>query len=137
MQRHQVADKASVSEIRKRIRGELSRAGIDPSHSFDCLVAVTEACTNALLHGYGNRQGNPVPEVSWDVSTQAARFRVRDYSTQRWDSHDVSPPRTEVAALRDGRHGGFGLNLMRGLMDEVDIVVGISGTTVSLVKRFR
>ena len=49
MQTHPVGDKASLSGIRRRIRADLARAGVDPAKTFDCLVAVTEACANALL----------------------------------------------------------------------------------------
>jgi len=94
------------------------------------LLAVTEACTNALLHGQSSEPDEPVPEVAWQIDGEAARFRVRDYSTQMWSK--VSHP---ASGLTEGRDGGFGLGVMRELMDEVEIDVAPTGTTVSLVKR--
>lgn len=127
-----LAGKASLSGIRKAIRAELNRLGVDPSLSFDCLVAVTEACTNALMHGKGDE--DPAPEVSWDINGERALFLVHDYSNQPWSR--ASHPSHDPDDL-EARVGGFGLDLMRGLMDEVQIDIGPEGTAVSLLKRLR
>lgn len=110
---------------------------MDPSLTFDCLVAVTEACTNALTHGHSGFQEEPWPLVHWEVGGSEARFFVKDYSTRQWSR--TSHPSRDIDYLESGedRVGGFGLELMRQLMDEVDISMGPEGTTVCLVKRFR
>ena len=118
--------------MRKAIRGDLSRVGAQPSLAFDCLVAVTEACTNALLHGQGSGE-DPRPEILWEIDQGTARFYVQDYSTQQWSK--TSHPSRDAEAEIEERIGGFGLDLMRGLMDEVDIRIGPDGTTVCLVKQ--
>jgi anti-sigma regulatory factor (Ser/Thr protein kinase) len=125
-----LADKASLSAIRKAIRADLSKAKADPSLAFDCLVAITEACTNALLHGH--RVDDPTPEILWEVDGAAARFYIQDYSAQQWSK--TSHPSRDAEAELEQRIGGYGLDLMRGLMDEVDIQMGPEGTTVCLVK---
>lgn len=109
---------------------------MDPSLSFDCLVAVTEACTNALTHGRFDLQEEPWPQVHWEVGGSEARFFVEDYSTRQWSR--TSHPSRDIDYLEAGedRLGGFGLELMRQLMDEVEISMGPEGTTVCLVKRF-
>jgi anti-sigma regulatory factor (Ser/Thr protein kinase) len=94
---------------------------------FDCLVAVTEACSNALRHG----RGEAAPRLRWRIERDCVCFDVQDYSTVRW---------SQGARLNgsDGladRVGGFGLELMKGLMDSVEIRMGPGGTTVGLVKR--
>jgi len=126
-----LADKASLSSIRKAIRADLSKAKVDPSLAFDCLVAITEACTNALLHGH-RVADDPTPEILWEVDGAAARFYIQDYSTQQWSK--TSHPSRDAEAELEERIGGYGLDLMRGLMDEVDIQMGPEGTTVCLVK---
>jgi len=131
VRKHPLADKASLSGIRKEIRADLSKAGADPSLSFDCLVAVTEACTNALVHGH--RADDAPPEILWEIDGRSARFYIQDYSTQEWSK--TSHPSRDAEAEFEERIGGFGLDLMRGLMDEVDIQIGSHGTTVCLVKR--
>jgi anti-sigma regulatory factor (Ser/Thr protein kinase) len=131
VRKHPLVDKTSLSGIRKEIRADLSKAGADPSLSFDCLVAVTEACTNALVHGH--RTDDPPPEILWEIDGHSARFYIQDYSTQEWSK--TSHPSRDAEAEFEERIGGFGLDLMRGLMDEVDIQIGPDGTTVCLVKQ--
>ena len=131
MSNHSVEDKASLSGIRREIRAELNRVGADPALSFDCLVAVTEACTNALMHGIES-EDDQNPEVSWEINSDVARFFVQDYSDQRW-ARAAHPSRSPTGL--DDRVGGFGVKMMRKLMDEVDIRQSPSGTTVVLVKR--
>jgi serine/threonine-protein kinase RsbW len=110
----------------------MSRAGIDPAVSFDCLVAVTEACTNALTHGYGDE--DPYPEIEWEIGEGTVRFYVKDFSTQQW-SRASHPSFDGKGVLDEERVGGFGIDLMRGLMDEVELRIGPEGTTVCLTKQ--
>lgn len=129
--RFPLADKASLSSIRRAIRSDMTRAGIDSSSSFDCLVAVTEACSNALIHG----PGNPIAQISWEISDDRVRFLVQDYSLRDGARSDHPSRSLELEpSLEDRRIGGFGMELMRNLMDEVEIKMGPTGTMVSLVK---
>ena len=133
MHRFPLDDKASVSEARKLIRAELQQAGADPSVLFDCLVAVTEACTNALLHGTAEADRAP-PVLAWSIDAARARFHIEDYSTEGW-SRSRHPSRSATATkVEDLQVGGLGLGIIDDLMDEVDIEVAAEGTRVYLVK---
>lgn len=136
--RDELDDRGSLSRIRRSIRADLNAAGVDPAVAFDCLVAVTEACTNALVHGHG-AGGGGVPEVTWDVEGTVARFRIRDYSTRGWSkaAHPSRDPGMDPVppTTFEDRVGGFGLELMQGLMDEVDISMRSDGTVVTMLKR--
>lgn len=129
-----LTDRAGLSTIRKQVRGDLSRVGVDPSTAFDCLVALTEACTQALSHADDDADH---PQISWEIDGSQALFYIRDYSSQEW-SRATHPS----AALSRGedhldqRLEDLGLQLMRGLMDDVRIDIGGTGTTVILVKSF-
>jgi serine/threonine-protein kinase RsbW len=123
--------KASLSNLRRMIRADLTEAGVRPAQAFDCLVAVTEAATNALVHGRDESGEAPSPEVAWEVKPSSGVFEVRDYSDRPWRVARRPP------ANGDPREGGYGLEIMRGLMDEVEIDAAPRGTTVTLVKRFR
>jgi serine/threonine-protein kinase RsbW len=131
-----VAERADVSGLRRRVRAELNECGAAPSESFDCLVALTEACTNALLHGRRSDETQP-PKVSWRIDSPAARFFVKDFSNLRWSiAAHPSSRLIDLTDTADRRIGGFGLDLMQRLMDEVDIAIEPQGTTVRLVKFF-
>jgi anti-sigma regulatory factor (Ser/Thr protein kinase) len=135
MQGRALSGKSSLSGIRRQIRADLSAVGADESLAFDCLVAVTEACSNALVHGQGRSPGSAAPEISWDITKNQARFVVEDFSTEEW-SRTVHPSwdSDEIPDDMSRRIGGFGLDIMRGLMDDVDIELSSRGTTVTLTK---
>jgi anti-sigma regulatory factor (Ser/Thr protein kinase) len=125
-----LVDETGLARVRSLIRADLARVGVSSSDVFDCLVAVTEACSNAIRHGGVNR----VPTLSWHLEDDLVRFCVRDFSTEQW-SRRAHPSRSYAAGDGpDERIGGFGLDLMRGLMDEVDIRIGSGGTVVELSK---
>jgi serine/threonine-protein kinase RsbW len=115
-----------VAAVRRSLRADLDHAGVKEHARFDCLVAVTEACTNALLHGHGEA----TPQVSWRIDGSLASFFVEDYSKHRW-----AEPAHGNGDAAEARTGGFGLQLMRNLMDRVDITIQADGTTVELTKR--
>ena len=122
-----LADKSTLSGIRRLIRSELNAVGVPAGPAFDCLVAVTEACTNALLHGT-NGDNSQDPEISWTIGPSSARFLIKDYSNKE----GAEPPEMEL----EPRDGGYGLPMMRKLMDSVDVEFSPRGTTVSLEKRY-
>jgi anti-sigma regulatory factor (Ser/Thr protein kinase) len=132
---HVLSDKTGLSAVRKEVRGALTRVGVDASTTFDCLVALTEACTQALAHADADAGR---PQVSWEIARGQALFYIRDYSSQEWSraSHPSTPISTRDDDL-DQRLEDLGLQLMRGLMDDVRIDMQGSGTTVILVKSLK
>jgi serine/threonine-protein kinase RsbW len=136
--RHNVTCKAELAEVRRDIRADLRGAHADASLSFDCLVAVTEACTNALLHGRGH-DDSPHPAIAWEIDETRAVFTIEDFSTEQW-SRAMHPSRDSIDVLSgdiNERVGGFGLQLMREMMDDVAIQRGPTGTIVTLTKMLR
>ncbi len=135
MQGRALQGKSSLSGIRRQIRADLNAVGADESLSFDCLVAVTEACSNALVHGQARSPGSAAPKISWEITKNQARFVVVDYSTEEW-SRTVHPSwdSDEIPDDMSRRIGGFGLDIMKGLMDDVDIDLSSNGTTVTMTK---
>jgi len=135
LKRRPLVDKASVSEVRRRLREELERAGADPDLAFGCLVALTEACSNAYLHGHSEETVDRPPLVEWDIDRRRVVFIIRDFSNHGWErtSYPSIPVDAEMTAP-ETRVGGLGLKLMNDLMDSVDIDRTDTGTTVTLTK---
>lgn len=132
---HTLVDKRSLSEVRKQIRAELNEVGAHAAEAFDCLVAVSEACTNAIVHGH-DAAGGRDPEIAWEIGPETASFEVRDFSGRgaAIEAHPSADGSKKPES--DERDGGYGLDVMRQLMDEVEIEIDPGGTTVSMVKRF-
>lgn len=84
---------------------------------YDLKLAVDEACTNVILHGYaGMNPGSII--LTLQISAQAVRMMITDFG------HAFEPnetPMPDVGAGLDGREmGGFGLFIIYQTMDEVD-----------------
>src|SRR5204862_51936 len=80
----------------------------------------SEACANVIQHAYGGGEGHI--EVDLAMVDGDVEVTVRD--TGRWRS--ISP-----------HGGGRGLDLMRGLMDTVEVDTGPDGTVVRMRRRVR
>jgi anti-sigma regulatory factor (Ser/Thr protein kinase) len=113
----------SLPRVREFLRACAAASGLSEETADDLLLAVSEACANAVLHS-----GSEDFEVEWRDSTRAIEVEVRDRGTFR--------RRVRVASV-DGP-GGFGIPLMTALADRVEISEGTPadpGTRVRLTKR--
>ena len=136
MQRLVLADKASVSRARRLVHSDLERAGVEVSIAFECLVALTEACTNALIHAPSDDGDPRSPVFEWQIHPTKVFFRVRDFSSRGWSRplHPTSHPEPTIENIEPG---GLGLEIIWDVMDEVDIRPGPDGTEVLLRKYLR
>jgi anti-sigma regulatory factor (Ser/Thr protein kinase) len=119
--RHRIsAVPAELAGARKVIREWAARVRLSRTRLDRLLLAVGEAIGNAMEHAYlGMRRG--VIDLYLDLDG-AGRLTgwVRDYG--RWRESDT--------AAEAVRHRGRGLSLIRGVMDQVEVVRDQDGTTV-------
>ena len=129
-----MADKASLSGLRRSIRADLSRAGVDASCAFDCLVAVTEACTQVLLHHPG--EADDAAAITWQIDSGCVRFQILERSTRTSAkaSHPSGGGRSTFAGL-EVIPNDLPLALVNGLMDEVIVRDGSGGRITTLTKQ--
>lgn len=116
-----------VSIVRQAVEGIARRMKFDELQIDDLKLAVGEACTNAVRHGC----------CSDDFQHIAVRCVVMDDGLCVEIRNDISeceephvPKRCDVT-----REGGYGLYLIRKLVDEVDIVWEQQTAVVRLTKR--
>jgi serine/threonine-protein kinase RsbW len=93
-------------------------------------LAVSEACANAYVHAYGRKNDGRI-DLQVVVENGDLYMTVRDYGTT-FDFSRYQPP--DLSSLPEG---GYGIFLMRELMDEVRYTSMAVGTRVELVKRSR
>lgn len=108
------------------------QAGIDERIRYDLKLAVDEACTNVITHGYaGMNPGSIIFAVELD--DRQAVMTITDFG-RPFEPSEAPMPDVE-AALADRPTGGFGLYFIYQTMDEVDYVTTEDGNRLTLVKR--
>ena len=122
------SDPALFRDARGWLSALAKRAGLDEGAAHDVLVAFTEACANACRHAYGGRRDGRI-EIDVRLEGGALEIRVRDFG-RRFDPDGVPEPEFD-----DPREGGYGVFLMRNLMDDVRFGVDGPGTEVAMIKR--
>lgn len=110
---------ANVALVRQALAGLTDALGIDATRASDMKIALTEACTNVVVHAYGEDTG-PL-EVTMTVERSRLVLSVRDAG----GGLRPLPARDEGGAPL-----GFGLALIASLSDELGIVAGRRGTEV-------
>jgi serine/threonine-protein kinase RsbW len=107
-----------------------------PDRIDEVRMAVVEACINALEHSRTRDQEIYVTyQVLGDTEPEALRIMVRDTGVG-FSPDDVEEPSMD-SKLKAVRKRGWGLKIIRGLMDEVEIHSGSEGTTVVMIKKLR
>jgi anti-sigma regulatory factor (Ser/Thr protein kinase) len=107
-------------------------AGLSESESSRCQLAVDEACTNIIEHGYG---GENRGEITVTCATQPGELTITIRDRARpFDPNEIPEPQLNTN-LDDLRVGGLGLFFMRQVMDAVEFSYDGKGNVLVLVKR--
>lgn len=123
-----------VGVIRLSISGIANRMGFSYEQIEDLKVAVSEALTNAVSHGYkGSGQGEIT--VGFGVYENRLEVMVADHggSFKLNEIKDGIGPYKQSERVENLREGGFGLFLINALMDKVQINTN-SGVIVIMTK---
>lgn len=111
------SDPQELAGLRHDMRRWLVERNVDPGLWDDLVLVCGEAASNAIEHGYLDSKGEV--EVSMHIVAGGEIVaRVQDQGVWR-------PPGSDPFR-------GRGLDLMRSLMESVDVMTGESGTTVSM-----
>lgn len=114
------ATPANVAVVRQALAGVADAMGVEVALTADMKIAVTEACTNAVLHAY-EAHGGPL-EVLLLADEGALTISVRDRG----------PGFKPLPAEHDESPLGFGLALIASLADTFSIQGGGDGTEVQM-----
>jgi serine/threonine-protein kinase RsbW len=106
---------------------------MSPDRIDEVRMAVVEACINALEHSRAaDKEVYVTFEVLGEKDPETLRITVRD--TGVGFSPEVLTEPTIEDKLKSQRKRGWGLKIIRGLMDDVEIRSNPSGTTVVMSK---
>lgn len=106
---------------------------MSPDRIDEVRMAVVEACINALEHSHASdRKVFVTYQVVGDRDPEKLRILVRDNGVGFSQEGREEP--TMEGKLKAVRKRGWGLKIIQGLMDEVEIRSGAEGTTVVMSK---
>ena len=103
---------------------------LDEEKTAEVTMALIEACINAFEHG--KSEDNNV-YIRFILQEKALIIEIKDKG-KGFDSTKVEIPDIEKK-LHSQRKRGWGLKLMRELMDDVVIDSGKDGTTITMTKK--
>jgi len=133
-QRYQMtraAELVSLSVFRDFITDCCSRHEVPNEMVFELKLAVDEACTNIIEHGYkGMDPGSII--LSFRIEPDRILVNITDFG-HIFEPADAPKPNVE-AALEDRELGGLGLFLIYQTMDNIDYQSSEDGNTLTFTK---
>ncbi len=109
---------SGLSWLRRRLRGWLPLAAVDPESAEEAVLAVGEAASNAVEHATVGATHPVTVQVTASCSGGVLKLAVGDDG--RWQPPDRRPGR------------GHGLKVMQAMMDDIAVDTGGAGTVVRM-----
>ncbi len=130
-----VAELESLPVFRDFIKSVCNeQSGIDSQTCYDLQLAVDEACTNIMEHGYAGINPGLIT-LTIEADSNQIVINITDFG------HPIEPrsiPKPDVQASLDDRPlGGLGLFFIYQSMDVVHYEVSEAGNCLKLVKRYQ
>jgi serine/threonine-protein kinase RsbW len=125
------AELESLSVFREFISDCCTRHNVPHETVFDLKLAVDEACTNIIEHGYkGMDPGSII--LSFRITPDRILVQITDFG-HIFEPAETPKPDVE-AALEDRELGGLGLYLIYQTMDNIDYQSSDDGNTLTFTK---
>lgn len=127
-------DSKSINEGFARVTVSAFVAALDPTleELADLKTAVSEAVTNAIVHGYRDTCGKIyITTTIYDTST--VKITIRDKGC---GIENVSEAMTPLFTTGEGERAGLGFTVMESFCDKVRVRSSLGkGTSVTLIKK--
>jgi len=105
--------------------------GLDVDGLYDLQLAVDEACTNIITHGYADMDPGSII-LDLRLEPGAVTVSITDFGHSF--EPDGSPVPDTAAAIEERQEGGFGLFFIRQSVDRMDYRATEDGNTMTFVK---
>lgn len=106
----------ALAPISEFITDATAQAGLDDHAAWQVQLAVDEAATNIIQHGYDESDPGII-DLSWEIASDELVVTLRDRG-RRFNPDDVPAPDI-TSPLEERQAGGLGIYLMGRLMDSV------------------
>jgi anti-sigma regulatory factor (Ser/Thr protein kinase) len=123
----------ALADFRDLIDGACGEyPAVDRQTCYDLKLAVEEACTNVIIHGYaGMNPGSIV--LALEFGREQVRVTLTDFG-HPFEPCEPAAPDVE-ASLQDGLSHGFGLYFIYQTMDRIGYETAEDGNHLTFVKR--
>ena len=119
------SDPKLLGSIRSLVRSWVDSWDVDVKTADEVVLAIDEACTNAIRHAYEGRCDGSV-ELTLHAAEEHLEFQVSDTGVscpaESTERRPLQPPDVD-----DLEPGGLGIQLIHKVFDEVDFCPGESG----------
>jgi len=123
----------NLEEICDYVTHCANAAGLDESEVYAVQLAVDEASTNIMEHGYGRECPNRI-DITCEILDDGLKVVIYD-DADPFDPELVPDPEINVS-LDDVKPRGLGIFFMRKMMDEVQYeATPEKGNTLTMIKR--
>ncbi len=112
------SDASDLRRVRELVRGWVARCGACEKMIADVVLALDEALTNVIRHGYDNQTGQRIVLHGECVQT-LDRGRLLEFIVRDW-GRQVPLENIRGRDLDEPRPGGLGVHIIRALMDQAD-----------------
>ena len=121
----------NLQTVRSYIDQTGAQLGVDETALADLRLAVDEAVTNVVIHGYGDLEGKV--EIQMEAQGDSVVIRIRDHA-KTFDPRCVNTPQLDTA-LKDRPFGGMGIFLIKKMTDKAEFIpLQGGGNEIRLVK---
>ncbi|MBU0616851.1 MAG: ATP-binding protein [Planctomycetes bacterium] len=129
------SDTAELPRVRDAIRAWSRRHGWSEPQVADIALAIDEALSNVIRHGYGGKPGYKIELVAralHDVTEgEGIEVRIRDYGKQ------VPPDKIRGRDLEDIKPGGLGVHIIRSVMASVEYSYAEGGGMQLVMRKYQ
>ena len=116
-----------IRDARRWATEHAASAGLSEDEVWAVELALGEALANVIRHGYGGREGLEI-RLTLAIDAERLVLEIRDYAAPFAREAAPSEP------LDTLRTGGYGLQLIDEVMDEVIYTAADSGGLIRMVK---
>jgi anti-sigma regulatory factor (Ser/Thr protein kinase) len=122
---------AEIPSVSASLEEVMHAHGFSTDDILDTQLAVEEAITNIINHGYKNAIGEII--ISCRINLYLAEIRIRD-NAPRFDPLSLPEPELD-GTIQDRKIGGLGVFLIRQVMDEISYQYENGQNILVLIKR--
>lgn len=130
-----ICSRDKLSEIRAFLHSVLATLNISDSLKNEIIVAVDEACANAMIHG-NNCDINKSLQLDVNVIGNKLHVEISDIGDTDIPAREYHLKDIDVL-IKERRKGGLGLKLIYSIMDEVNYFTRDSRNICALTKNLR